>query len=202
MALISDVSLGYGGPQLLRMAESFASTFGAEVHIFEPDEPERRPVDIRQHTRSSSIHLTRIYTTAHPYFRQGRIEYCAQAAERVKALAPDILMFATMYGISILDHLDTRTMLKIFYCLEEVDPEYEYLFPLVRQCEIMIFPEDNRARLYLERLGNTVDRSRRSADLQHERSHRMDRTGRSPRPDVLRRHLRPHRDLRRLFPAR
>ena len=156
MVLISDVSLGYGGPQLLRMAESFAITFGADVHIFEPDEPERRPVDIRQHTRSSGIRLTRIYTTAHPYFRQGRIEYCAQVAERVKALSPDILLFATMYGISILDHLDARRMLKIFYCLEEVDREYEYLFPLVRQCDIMIFPEDNRGRLYLERLGNPL----------------------------------------------
>ena len=154
MALISDVSLGYGTPQLLRMADSFATIFGAEVHIFEPDEPERRPVDVRQHTRAPSIHITRIYTTAHPHWRQGRIEYCAQVAERVRALAPDILLFATMYGIAILDHLDTSRMLKIFYCLEDVDPHYEYLFPLVRRCDIMIFPEDNRARLYLERLGS------------------------------------------------
>jgi glycosyltransferase involved in cell wall biosynthesis len=157
MALISDVSLGYGTPQLLRMADSFARIFGAEVHIFEPDEPERRPVDIRQHARLPHIHLTRIYTAAHPHVRQGRIEYCTMVAERVKALSPDILMFATMYGISILDHLDTRRVLKIFYCLEEVDPQYEYLFPLARKCEIIIFPEDNRARIYLRRLGDAPD---------------------------------------------
>ena len=157
MALISDVSLGYGTPQLPRMADSFATAFNAEVHIFEPDEPERRPVDIRQHTRSSNVHLRRIYTAAHPHSHQGRIEFCAQAAGHVKALSPDILMFATMYGIAILDHLDTRAMLKIFYCLEEMDPRHKYLFPLVRQCDIIIFPEDNRARLYLERLGNAAN---------------------------------------------
>src|SRR5690349_12812324 len=62
-----------------------------------------------------------------------------------------------MYGIAILDRLDTRKMLKIFYCLEDVDPYYEYLFPLTRQCDITIFPEDNRGRIYLERLGGVLD---------------------------------------------
>jgi glycosyltransferase involved in cell wall biosynthesis len=153
VALLSDVSLGYGTPQLLRMAESFAQAFGAEVHIFEPDEPERPLVDIRNHVKSPRVSLERIYTTAHPYWKQGRIEYCAQVAAKVASLDPQIILFSAMYGIQVLDRIDARNTLKIFYCIEEVDTYYDYLFPLVRQCEIMLFPEENRARIYLERLG-------------------------------------------------
>lgn len=153
VALVSDVSVGYGTPQLLRMADSFCGAFDAAVQIFEPDEPERPPVDIGDHVQARHVSLERIYTSAHPYWAQGRIEYCFQVAEKVRRLEPHILIFSTMYGIQILERLDGRAMLKIFYCLEDVDLYYKYLFPLVRQCDIMLFPEENRARLYLDRLG-------------------------------------------------
>lgn len=154
MALVSDVGVGYGTPQLLRMADSFAEVFGAAVDIFEPDPPERRPIDITKHVNSPYIRLERIYTSSHPYSMQGRIEFCMQVAEKIRNCIPQILLFSTMYGIEILDRLDARRMLKIFYCLEDIDFRYEYLFPLVRRCDVILFPEENRARIYADRLSS------------------------------------------------
>ena len=153
MVLISDVSLGYGTPQLLRMAESFAAVFGAQVHILEPDESDRPPVDIRDHVSAPGVYLERIYTPGHPYWMQGRVEFCARAAERIRTLDPQVILFSTMYAIQVLDRLDAGGMLKIFYGLEDADVHYSYLFSLVRRCDVFIFPEENRRRLYSERLG-------------------------------------------------
>lgn len=157
VAVLSDVSIGYGSPQVLRIAESFAGVFGAKVHIFEPDEPERPPVRIGEHTAQDNIEVSRVYTAAHPYRMEGRIEYCTQVADFLRAPEPDVLIFPTMYGIQVLDRIDMRDKLKIFYCLEDVDPYYDYLFPLVRQCDIRLFPEENRRRIYSERLGLVGD---------------------------------------------
>jgi hypothetical protein len=157
VAVLSDVSVGYGSPQVLRIAESFAKVFGAKVHIFEPDEPERPPVRVGDYSSEGSIEITRLYTASHPYRMEGRIEYCAQVVGLLRAMEPDVLIFFNMYGIQVLDRIDTQGKLKIFYCLEDVDPHYSYLFPLVRQCDIRVFPEENRRRIYSERLGIVGD---------------------------------------------
>ncbi|MCR9135647.1 MAG: glycosyltransferase [Alphaproteobacteria bacterium] len=157
VAILSDVSVGYGTSQVLRMAESFSNVFGADVYVFEPDQSERPPINLSEHVASADIHVERLYSSAHPYSFQGRAEYCARALVRLRSLEPHILLFSTMYGIQVLDGLDTLKTLKIFYCLEDIDTYYDYLFPLVRQCDIRIYPEENRRRLYSERLGLVGD---------------------------------------------
>jgi hypothetical protein len=149
--VVSDVSLGYGTPQILRAAESFASAFESEVLIIEPDEPERPFIDIRDHVGSSNITLKRIFTTSHPYSAAGRVEFVLQAAREVDAFEPLVILFCSDYGLPILTRIDPKRSLNIFYCLEQVhdrpNPDWR---PLVSHCDLIIFPEANRARLYYE----------------------------------------------------
>ncbi len=149
--VVSDVSLGYGTPQILRAAESFAEAFDADVLVLEPDEPERPAVDISEHVASPNITLKRIFTTAHPYASGGRVEFSLLAAREVEAFAPSIILFCSDYGLPILLRIDPGKSLNIFYCLEQVhdrpNPDWR---PLIAHCDIIIFPESNRAKLYYE----------------------------------------------------
>lgn len=156
LAILSDVSVGYGTPQILRMAESFARIFCAEVHIFEPDQSERPPIAIRDHIDLPHVHLTRIYTTAHPFTMEARIEFMKQVADRLCMLHPEILICSSIHRLPILEKIPNWERVEIFYCLEEIDSHYDYLFPLVQDCKIIIFPEENRRRIYLERLGMSL----------------------------------------------
>lgn len=151
VAILSDVSVGYGTPQILRMAESFAKVFGADVLIFEPDQPERPPVDIRAIVPTPRVSLKRIYTSAHPYQMDSRIEFCKRIGVLLKGQKLDIIIFSTMYSIAVLDYIDLSNTYKIFYGLEDANEHYSYLFSLVRLCDIHIFPEENRRRLYSQR---------------------------------------------------
>lgn len=149
--VVSDVSLGYGTPQILRAAESLASAFDADVLVLEPDEPERPAVDIRDHVSTPDIRLKRIFTTTHPYASAGRVEFALAAAREVEAFKPSIILFCSDYGLPILLRIDPSKSLNIFYCLEEVherpNPDWR---PLVAHCDLIIFPEANRAKLYYE----------------------------------------------------
>ena len=157
VAILSDVSVGYGTPQILRMAESFAKVFDADVHIFEPDQSERPPIDISTLVATPRVSLTRIYTSAHPYRMEGRIEYCKHVASLLQSQNMNIVIFSTMYGVIIQSYIDLSGVYKIFYGLEDADEHYSYLFPLVRRCDMRIFPEENRRRIYSNRLDITDD---------------------------------------------
>lgn len=151
VVILSDVSVGYGTPQILRMAESFAKVFDAEVHIFEPDQPERPPIDIRAIVPTPRVSLKRIYTSAHPYQMEARVEFCRRVADLLSGQQLDIIILSTMYSIAVLDYIDLSNTCKIFYGLEDANEHYSYLFSLVRRCDIRIFPEENRRRLYSQR---------------------------------------------------
>lgn len=118
VAILSDVSVGYGTPQILRMAESFAKVFDAEVHIFEPDQPERPPIDIRAIVPTPRVSLKRIYTSAHPYQMEARVEFCRRVADLLSGQQLDIIILSTMYSIAVLDYIDLSNTCKFFMALK------------------------------------------------------------------------------------
>ncbi len=154
IVIVSEVSVGYGTPQVLRVAQSMAERFNADVLILEPDQPERPSVNLRDHAADERVSLERIFTTSHPYSSAGRIEFTLIAAQILDRLRPRIVLFGSAYGLPVLLRANAPNQLNIFYCLENVDanPPAE-LRHLARRCSIIVFPEANRARLYSERLG-------------------------------------------------
>lgn len=154
IVIISEVSVGYGTPQVIRVADSLARALGADVTIFEPDQPERPPVDLARHAQSANVTVRRIYTSSHPYSTAGRIEFCLAVASAVKQLAPQAVVVCASYGLPIFYHIDTRRSVNVFYCLEHIPEKRDPTLDLVaKHCQIVVFPERNRARLYSPRLG-------------------------------------------------
>jgi hypothetical protein len=63
VAIISDVSVGYGTPQIISLAQSFARLFGSKVIILEPDQPERPKITLNL---DANVSVNRLYTATHP----------------------------------------------------------------------------------------------------------------------------------------
>ncbi|GGB61332.1 hypothetical protein GCM10011316_36660 [Roseibium aquae] len=153
VVMLTDVSVGYGTPQNLRLAESICKNYNARVHIFEPDQAVRPQIDIKKRLPEYNISLNRVFTTGNLFTQEGRIEFAQYVAPHIRNIKPDILIISGLYRLPVLDMIDHDHMIKIFYCLEEVTERHKYIFPLVNICDILIFPEENRRRIYLERTG-------------------------------------------------
>lgn len=154
VAIVSEVSVGYGTPQVIRVANSIAREWGAHVTIYEPDQPERPPVDISQHVDSGNIRTQRIYTSSHPYSAAGRIEFCLAVAAAIKKQAARAVVVCASYGLPVFYHIDSSRSVNVFYCLEHIPEQPDATLQLVsKHCQVVVFPERNRAKLYLPRLG-------------------------------------------------
>lgn len=154
VAIVSEVSVGYGTPQVIRVATSIAREWGADVTIYEPDQPERPPVDISQHADLENVRTQRIYTSSHPYSAAGRIEYCLAVAALIKKQAARAIVVCASYGLPVFYHIDSSRSVNVFYCLEHIPEQPDATLQLVAQhCQVVVFPERNRAARYLPRLG-------------------------------------------------
>lgn len=155
VAIVSDVSVGYGTPQILRTANSFASHFDALVTILEPDQPERPSIDVRNYCQSGVL-IKRLYTTQHPYTSVSRVEFVELAARELLDDKPDIVIVSSSYGMPVVEKADLSDALCIFYCLEHIDQagSISYIIKNTKKYfSVYIFPEENRAEMYSDRLG-------------------------------------------------
>lgn len=150
--ILADVSMGYGTPQLLRMAQSLCDVFGARVQILEPDQIERPQIDISKRIPGRDVSMERVVTRGHTFELSGRIEFAEIVAGKINALKPDILVMSGLHRLPVIDKIRGFSPFKIFYCLEEIEGDSSYLFPLADKCDMVIFPEENRKRIYSERL--------------------------------------------------
>lgn len=153
IAAVSDVSVGYGSPQIPRMMQSLAEHYGREVLILEPDQSDKKPLS----SPPAGCVLQRVPTTVHPHSGAGRREFISAAARRINALRPDMLVLFCTFSLPVLTQLRRRPRRTIYYCIESV-PMYGELDVAVnrrfaRDVDLVIFPEENRARLDGQRFG-------------------------------------------------
>jgi len=154
IAIVSEVSVGYGTPQVIRLADTLASAFNADVIIYEPDQPERPAVDIARHTLSGCVRVQRIVTSSHPYSSAGRIEFCLAVGKQLNEHRPRVIVVCASYGLPIFYGLDPSRSFNVFYCLEHIPENPESSLSMVgKSCHLVLFPERNRARIYAPRLG-------------------------------------------------
>lgn len=152
--VVSDVSLGYGTPQILRLANSIASRYGGEVLILEPDQPERPAV--KDLAIAPNVRVSRIVTSRHPYGAEGSIEFTLVASDLVGRFDPDIFVAAAALGMRVGANTNLRReTIKLFYCLE--DAGYPLLddgvVPRVAGLwDLVLFPEINRLHRYSSEL--------------------------------------------------
>jgi hypothetical protein len=153
IAVVSDVTLGYGSPQIPSLARSLAEHYRAPTVVFEPDQGNRGVLGLC----SELCRIRRITTEMHPHSASGRIEYVSKVARELNSDRPDIVAIFCSYAIPVLARLRYRPRCTIYSMIETVLPYGEFDV-LVNQClsrriDVLVFPEENRARLDMSRCG-------------------------------------------------
>jgi len=149
---LSDVTLGYGSPQIPLLASSLGQFYTAEGKIIEPAQPELAP---RHGMFPFEFH--RIATADHPHSPVGRAEYVWRASKLVNSLNPDVLVISCTYCLPILYRLKRRPRKVIYYSIESIPFYGEFDVEMNRRAapllDVILFPEENRAALETGRCG-------------------------------------------------
>lgn len=148
IAVVADVSVGYGSPQILSIMQSLLKEFPeAEGLLVEPDQIVRPPIK----RNCFRFHITRIFTESEIYTRQWQIEYPKKCGQALNNFKPDIIVYAgSVMLCPIHDFLAVPKPLSVVYFLEM--PEhykfgqvyYRILTHLDRYCDLLLHPEINR----------------------------------------------------------
>lgn len=151
---LSDVSVGYGTPQVVSISRSLAATYGAECLLLEPDQPERPPLRSLQ---IPGVRVERVYTATHPYTLSGQTEYCIAAAERIDREKPDVIVLCSFLGAGAILRMKHTPKCVMYYALEHTDDtrvrERSLFKAMADRIDVVIFPEENRAQLEKPRIG-------------------------------------------------
>lgn len=150
---VADVSVGYGSPQIPRLTASLAEHYGREAIIIEPDEADKRRLDVPP----KGCKLERIAGSVHPHSGVGRREFIAAAARRINELRPEMLVLFCTYTLPVLSQLRYRPRCTVYHSLETI-AAYGKLDVALNRCfaddiDVVLFPEENRARLDGRRCG-------------------------------------------------
>lgn len=157
IAVVSDVTIGYGSPQVPLLAASLREHYGAgaTVDIVEPAQPELAP----RHGQFPSFAFHRVSTADHPHSPVGRTEYVWRASKIVNRLKPDVLVISCTYCLPVLFRLSRRPRKVIYYSIESIpfygEFDVEMNLRAAPLLDIVIFPEENRAILETGRCGFT-----------------------------------------------
>lgn len=150
---VSDVSVGYGSPQIPRLMGSLADYYGSTALILEPDQSDKQPLKTPPHR----CHLERVRTAAHPHTELGRRQFVAAATRRLNALRPDVLVLFCTYTLPVLTGLRRKPRFTLYHSLESIlsygPLDVRLNGHLADQIDVVIFPEENRARLDGQRCG-------------------------------------------------
>lgn len=143
---ISDVSVGYGSPQVPVLMQSLSDHYSATVVILEPDEQEKEPTT----PPSSRCSFERISLGADPHILPGRLEYVTKAARYINAAQPKALVLFCTYTLPVLHKLRFKPALTIYNSSESVATYGPYDVELNRHAaprvDVITFPEENRAQ--------------------------------------------------------
>lgn len=179
---VSDVSLGYGSPQIPALVNSLIDHYGTvRATVLEPDQSERPP----RPELFPRLDLVRLPTHSNHYAAAGQVEYNRQVARVLRELRPDVLVLASSLVLPGYLQSGIRPRCTLYYMLESLSyyaqSSSRYGRFAVRanqaaasQIDVTIFPEENRAMHDLV-LGGFQDRplvvmyntKARVSDLRH-----------------------------------
>ncbi|MBP2161882.1 MULTISPECIES: hypothetical protein [Asticcacaulis] len=152
IAVLSDVSVGYGSPQIISLTRSLAQHFQAKAVIFEPDQSDRPSVAYKY----PDLQIERIFTASHPYSGSGQIDFTLQLADALRKMRPDLVVVCAFHGAAALVQSGVGRKI-IYYGYEHTDGvltrEIRVMGQLAKRIDYVAFCEENRALLDAKRLG-------------------------------------------------
>lgn len=156
VACLSNISVGYGTPQIVHLTQSLARYAGdARPLLIENDQPERPA----RHGQYPEIDIRRVPSPHHPYSRLGAVRYLNTASEMLDAHRPDILLLPSTYSLPALWLMKHRPRFVIYYVLEMPDAfgftrdEHRLNRYSTDRIDLAIYPEPNRAKIHIDTFG-------------------------------------------------
>ena len=150
---VSDVSLGYGSPQILAYLTSLASHYNTRVLAIEPDEVHKKPY----RGSDKEMVVRRVSTSIPPHSSAGRIAYILEAAKLVNRIKPQMLVIFCTYSLPVLHKLTYKPAFVLYVSLESIAAYGGLDIQLNRhirhKLDLVVFPEENRAMLDSSRCG-------------------------------------------------
>lgn len=142
---VSDVSIGYGSPQIQKLVEFLSQNYDANAVILEPYDslkPEKR-------YSLPCFTVRTIQLSSHPHTHRGRKEFTKKASGIIEQIKPDILVICATYSLPVLFQMKFRPKFVIYYYLESVvsygRKDVEMNKKLGQLIDLIIFTEENRA---------------------------------------------------------
>ncbi|MCH2174007.1 hypothetical protein MK489_24765 [Myxococcota bacterium] len=150
---VSDVSLGYGSPQIGAFMNSIADHFSTDAMILEPDEHSKKPV----HRVGTHCSVKRIPLPTSPFSTTGRRLYILNAARELDRQKPDLLVLFCSFTVPVLLRMKHRPKFTLYNAIESIAAYGESDIEIHRivsdQIDLLVFPEENRAVHDIPRAG-------------------------------------------------
>jgi glycosyltransferase involved in cell wall biosynthesis len=154
IAGVSDVSLGFGSPEILAMLNSLAEYYDGQATVFEVDEITRPPLKKSPFLR---VKIERVPSKFETYSWPFRIDYITKVATKINQLRPDVLVIFCTFSLPVLFKLRFRPRMVIYHCYEMVTKYGQLDIEMNRAAtpfiDLITFPEENRARIDTEICG-------------------------------------------------
>jgi hypothetical protein len=154
IAGVSDVSLGFGSPEILAMLNSLAEYYDGQATVFEVDEIIRPPLKKSPFLR---VKIERVPSKFETYSWPFRIDYITKVATKINQLRPDVLVIFCTFSLPVLFKLRFRPRMVIYHCYEMVTKYGQLDIEMNRAAtpfiDLITFPEENRARIDTEICG-------------------------------------------------
>lgn len=143
---ITDLSVGYGSPQITALLQSLRARYGTRAVLLENDQSERPPA----HDLYPDLEIERIPAPFHPYSGEGRIWFVKEVTARLKVLRPKMLVLFASHTLPVLMRLRKIPDFVVYYALEAGEnPAVQSL--VHDEIDLLLFPEENRAACELGR---------------------------------------------------
>lgn len=145
---VSDVSVGYGSPEVLMLMNSLAHFYQTPAILFEPDEISRPLISQNPFTNVVIQRIPSSYVTySHPF----RIDYISRVAAELNRHRPALLVLFCTFSLPVLLKLKYRPRFVLYHCYEMVSKYGSLDIEINRQMakcfNLITFPEENRARI-------------------------------------------------------
>lgn len=152
---VSDISLGYGSPQIQMFLQSLAEHYDTRAYVIETDEPHRPPVPLKNCDR---LDLSRS-SSVQPYWcLSSHIERNFEALEMAREHQPPIIVLFSPMQLCFLPKLGYKPKKVIMYLLEIDAHMYTRALRLYAQhVDHFIFPEYERMRYVLGEIPKRPD---------------------------------------------
>ncbi len=159
---ISDTCIGYGSPQIPSFVISLQKAMKAEAVLFDADQPERPEVTLdKAGFPPSEFRVIRTPVGQHSHSTpKGREERAQEILAFCETFHPDVMVFFQWYFLVVFrEYIKKHRPFLILYALEHSNgDENGYVClqgprDVAPYVDMIVFAEENRARLELPRLG-------------------------------------------------